>query len=277
MSTDDLRRRAKARLRAIIDQYTSGEAEVVRVFFSTPRTQEEYLTMILRQMGREAIGVHWLHGLGALGDRLERGVGRWQLYWRVQQVADEIKHFALLADVAEWVAGRRLPAEEMRRYEAHPFWEEGTPETYLHPPLLPEAARMVDVTRELMAELGPDLMKEVAELSEGGGGGAFIEASRAGADEFQRRYAAAMKQIIADEMRHGPEKVDGFVEEHVDTEADLEWAAGALTVIMAQHLRLRNEIYGCCLSPARLAAIGRGEVGPPPALPVEAGPMSVNA
>ena len=271
MSTDELKQRAKARLRSIIDQYTSGEAEVVRSFFSRPRTKDEYLDMILRQMGREAIAAHWLHRLGPMGDQLEHGVGRWELYWRLQHMADEIKHFALLADVAEWVAGRKLSGEEMRRYEAHPFWEAGIPDKYLYPPLLPEAARMVEVTRELMEQSDRKFLKEVVELTEGGGGGAFIEASRAHADEFQRRYAAAMKKIVADEMRHGPEKVDGFVEAHVTTEGDLTRAADALIAFMAQHLRLRNEIYGFPLSEDRLAAIARGEVGPPPQAPEEAG------
>jgi hypothetical protein len=270
MSTDELKPRAKARLRAIIDRYTAGEAEVVRTFFSRPRTREEYLDMTLRQMGREAIAAHWLHRLGAMGDRLEHGVGRWELYGTLQHMADEIKHYALLADVAEWVAGRKLTGDELRRYEAHPFWEEEIPDKYLFPPLLPEAARMVEVTRELMAQSDRAFFREVVELTEGGGGGAFIEASRARADEFQRRYAAAMEQIVADEMRHGPEKVDGFVEAHIQTEADLARAADALTAFMAQHLRLRNEIYGCPLAEERLAAIGRGEVGPPPQAPVKA-------
>jgi hypothetical protein len=78
-----------------------------------------------------------------------------------------------------------------------------------------------------------------------------------------------MTKIVADEMRHGPEKVDGFVEEHVTTEADLTRAADALIAFMAQHLRLRNEIYGFPLPEERLAAIARGEVGPPPQPPVE--------
>ena len=277
MSAEELKKRAKARLKSIINQYTSGEAEVVRAFFSRPRTKEEYLDMTLRQMGREAIAAHWLHRLGPMGDRLDHGVDRWELYWGLQHMADEIKHYSLLADVAEWVAGRKLSGEELRRYEAHPFWEAGIPEKYLYPPLLPEAAKMVEVTRQLMEKHAPKFLKEVVELTEGGGGGAFIEASRGGADEFQRRFAAAMKKIIVDEMRHGPEKVDGFVEEHIKTEADLERAAEPLTAFMAQHLRLRNEIYGFPLSEERLAAIGRGEVGPPPEMPVEPRSVTVGA
>jgi len=276
MSTEELKKRSKAKLKSIIEQYTSGEAEVVRAFFARPRTKDEYLDMTLRQMGREAIAAHWLHDLGSMGDRLDHGVERWALYWRLQHMADEIKHYALLADVAEWVAGRKMSGDELRRYEAHPFWEPDVPEKYLYPPLLPEAGKMVEVTRQLMAEHDPRFLKEVLELTEGGGGAAFIEASRVGADEFQRRFAAAMKKIIVDEMRHGPEKVGGFVEEHIKAEADLARAAEALTAFMAQHLRLRNEIYGFPLSEARLAAIDRGEVGPPPALE-EAGAVPVGA
>lgn len=274
MTIRELKERAKATLRGIIAQYTSGEAEVVRAFFSRPRTKEEYLNVTLRQMGREAIAAHWLHRLGPMGDQLEYGVGRWELYGKLQHMADEIKHYALLADVAEWVAGRKLSGEELRRYETHPLWEAGIPEKYLAPPLLPEAAKMVAVTQQLMKDHGSDFLKEVAELSEGGGGGAFIEASRAQADEFQRRYAAAMTKIVADEMRHGPEKIDGFVEGMIRTEADLTRAAQALTAIMVQHLRVRNEIYGFPLSEQRLAAIDRGEVGPPPSMPKETASVS---
>ena len=273
MGVDGLKNRARAALRSILDRYTAGEADVVRVFFSRPRTTLEYLDMILRQMGREAIVAHWMFTLVPMGEKLERGVGRWEFHERLQQMTDEAKHYALLADVAEWLAGRKLPAEELRRYEIHGFWEAGVAEQYLNPPLLPEAGKMVEVTRQLMAEHDPEFLQGVVQLTEGGGGGAFIEASRVGADEFQRRFARAMGQIVADEMRHGPEHLDEFVEQKIQTEADLERAGRALTALMAQHLRVRNEIYGFCLSVERLAAIDRGEVGPPPR--VEAHPVPV--
>jgi len=275
MATDELKNRARAALRSIIDLYTAGEAEVVRVFFSRPRTNAEYLDMVLRQMGREAIVAHWLFTLVPMGEKLERGVGRWELYEKLQQMADEAKHYALLADVAEWLAGKKLPAEELRRYEVHGFWEAGVAEQYLNPPLLPEAAKWVEVSRRFRAEHDTDFLQGVVQLTEGGGGGAFIEASRVGADEFQRRFARAMGQIVADEMRHGPEHLDEFVEQKIQTEADLERAARVLTALMAQHLRVRNEIYGFCLSEERLAAVDRGEVGPPPR--VEAAPIPVTS
>lgn len=271
MSPEGLKERAQTALRSIIDRYTAGEAEVVRVFFSHPKTTEEYLDMVLRQIGREVQIAHWLPKAGPMGEKLERGVGRWQLYEALEHMADEIKHYALLADVAEWLAGRRLSAEELRRYEVNAFWDPEVDEKYLHNPLLPEAAKMVDVTRALLTDYEPAFWKGIVQLSEGGGGGAFIEASRVGADEFQRRLAQAMGQIVADELRHGAEHIEEFVEHHIRADSDLERAERALTAVMAQHLRVRNEIYGFPLSEERLAAIARGEIGPPPAVPGEAG------
>ncbi len=271
MSRDAVKERARAVLRSIVDRYTAGEAEVVRVFFSSPRTKEEYLEMVLRQIGREVQIAHWLPKAGPMGERLEQGVGRWELYESLEHMADEIKHYALLADLAEWLAGRKLSAEELRRYEVNAFWDPEVDERYLHNPLLPEAARMVDVTRELLSDYEPAFWKGIVQISEGGGGGAFIEASRVHGDEFRRRFAQAMGQIIADELRHGAEHIDEFVEKHIHTEADPERADRALTAVMAQHLRVRNEIYGFPLSEERLAAIGRGEIGPPPTMPAEPG------
>ena len=67
----------------------------------------------------------------------------------------------------------------------------------------------------------------------------------------------------------------GFARNWVRDEADLAQAKRLLREFMAQHLRVRNEIYGNPLSPERLAAIERGEIEPW-ALPVpaEARPFS---
>jgi len=265
MNRNELNAKAKTVLRSIIDRYTAGEAEVVREFFARPRSKEEYLEMVLRQIGREVQIAHWLVRAGPMGDKLEKGVGRWELYETLEHMADELKHYALLADIAEWLAGRKLTAEELRRYEVHAFWEPGVDDKYLHHPLLPEAARMVDVTKELLTDYEPAFWKGIVQLSEGGGGGAFIEASRVRGDEFHRRFAKAMEQIIEDELRHGAEHIDEFAERQVRAQADLERATRALTAVMAQHLRVRNEIYSFPLSEERLAAISRGEIGPPPA------------
>lgn len=265
MDHDALNAKAKATLRSIIDRYTAGEARVVQQFFARTRSREEYLEMVLRQIGREVQVAHWLPKVGPMSEKLEKGVGRWELHEHLEHMTDEIKHYALLADIAEWLAGRTLTAVELRRYEVNAFWDPEVDDKYLHPPLLPEAARMVDVTRELFSSHEKEFWKGIVQLSEGGGGGAFLEASRVQADEFQRKFSVAMGKIMEDELRHGTGHVDEFVDRQVHSEEDLERAVKALTAVMAQHLRVRNEIYNFPLSEERLAAIGRGEIGPAPA------------
>lgn len=248
----DFEQRAETELNDVLARYTAGEGAVVRAFFSQPRKDAEYLETVLRQTGREVQIAHWLPALAGLGKELERTVDRWRLYHQVHEMADELKHHALLADLAEWLAGRKLGADELRKYEVNAFWDDSIDDYYLHNPHLPEAARMVDVTRELASTVPEPIWKGVVKISEGGGGQAFVEASKVDGDEFQRRFAVVMGSIAQDEMGHGPEYVGGFVREQIHSEEDLRVSVEALIKIMAQHLRVRNEIYGYPLTEERL-------------------------
>ena len=102
----------------------------------------------------------------------------------------------------------------------------------------------VDPAREMLVEDRPGLFGPDASVVE----------------PFGKHDDIARKAIAEDEMGHGPEQVQRFVEDQIKSEQDLEIAARALTAIMAQHLRVRNEIYGNPIGPERLAAIDRGEI-----------------
>ena len=250
----DIKRRAEELLVEILQRYSGGEAAVVRKFFSSPRTTDEYLEVLLRQIGREVQVAHGLERTARMGQELERTVDRWALYHRLEQTADEIKHHALLADLAEWLVGHKLGADQLRKYEVHAFYEDGVDDYYLHNPHLPDAARMVDVTRELAETIPAHILAGTVKVSEGGGGQAFLEASKLNGDEFQRRFAKVMGDIASDELQHGPEQVHSFVQERIHGEEDLDLACRPLTAIMAQHLRVRNEIYGRPLTEQELTS-----------------------
>jgi hypothetical protein len=121
---------------------------------------------------------------------------------------------------------------------------------------------MHEIAHDLVAELGYERGTEVVRLSEGGGGGAFVECARLGGDPFRDRLAAAMRRILKDEIRHGPERIDLFAESWVRSDADLATATRWLRPYMSQHLRVRNEIWCYPLSADRLAAIDSGDVAP---------------
>jgi hypothetical protein len=262
MST--LAERAEQELNAILAQYAAGEAEVVRAFFAQPRGRDELVDMVRRQMGREIFCVGWLERAVRQSRELERTVDRHAFVELLEQIADEVRHYALLADLAEWLLGRKLTAEEAREYEVYAHYDPEAPLERQYNPRLPEANAMLDLIRRYRETYPPAFTEAVMRLTEGGGGGAFMEAGRLGGDEFRERFAAAMGRIVTDELEHGPRRVRGFVQQWVRSEADLELAKRLLREFMAQHLRVRNEIYRYPLSAERLAAIDRGEIEPWP-------------
>ena len=94
-------------------------------------------------------------------------------------------------------------------------------------------------------------------LTEGGGGGSFVEASRLSGDEFRRALRAGDGP-----HRRGrdPARAAAGARLRPDVgarRADLALAQRLLREYMIQHLRVRNEIYGNPLGEERLAAIER--------------------
>jgi len=259
-----LEQRAADELRAIVEQYAAGEAEVVRAYFEQPHSMDDHVDVLLRQMGREIQTANWLNRAQHMLDELEVTVDRHALADILEQIAEETEHYVLLADLAEWAAGRKLGRDDLRRYEVYARWDPMAPPDKLSNAHLPEANRMLEVGHAMMDEVGYELGNEIGRLSEGGGGGAFIECTRLTGDEFRERLAAAMARIVKDEMHHGPERIDGFARNWIRSEDDLTTAARWLRTFMAQHLRVRNEIWRYSLPPERLAAIDRGEVTPAP-------------
>jgi len=138
-----------------------------------------------------------------------------------------------LADLAEWVAGRKLSAEEALRYEVYARWVPGQGETKGTNPLLPEANRQMEVSRALVAALGYELGGSISRLSEGGGGGAYVECMRLTGDEFRERLAAAMRRILQDEIHHGRARVHGFAREWIKSDEDVATATRWLRAYMA--------------------------------------------
>jgi hypothetical protein len=259
---ESLAERAERQLNGILAQYTAGEAEVVREYFAREHTREEYLDILRRHMGRELFAVNGLAHLASLERDLERGVDRHQFLDRLSGIAEEFGHYTLVADLAEWLAGRPLTAREAREYEVFAAPYPAIPREQHFNPRLPEANAMLDLLFHYREAAASEFSAQVHRLTEGGGGAAFLEGSRLSGDEFRERYAAVMRAIAAEELDHGPRRVPGFVVKYIQSEDDLARAAGQLREEMAQHLRVRNEMFADPLSDERLAAIGRGEIEP---------------
>jgi hypothetical protein len=259
---ESLAERAEARLFDVIGRFTAGEAEVVETFFAQEHSTEEHFEVLLRQIGRELQTRQRLANAVAMNAGLERTVDRHAFVDMLDHIADELKHYMLVADLAEWLIGRELTPEEAFKYEVSASADPAVPPELLQHPLLPEASAMVMLIRQARETHGTDFANAVVRLSEGGGGGAFEVAAALSGDEYRERLAAVMRTIVKDELGHGPGRVHGFVEKWIKDEATLERAEALLTEYMWQHMRVRNEIWCNPLSEERMAAIRRGEITP---------------
>jgi len=189
---------------------------------------------------------------------MERGVERHDFAKHLREVAEEVEHYVLLADIAEWLVGGPLPPERLLGYEVVARFDPTLPESLLYNPRMPEAGRNVDVGRAIVDALGRERALELMHLAEGGGGGAFVECAKLSGDEFRDRLGGAMRRIVRDEMGHGPERLEPYVREWVRTEDELRGDIRWLDAFMMAHFRVRNEIWGYPLSEERIAAIAGG-------------------
>src|SRR5438105_5061398 len=95
----DIHERASSELRAVVERFAAGEAEVVREYFRHPHTMDENIEVMLRQMGREVQRKKWMDRFKGLCEELERSVDRHTFVGILEQMADENKHYTLIADL----------------------------------------------------------------------------------------------------------------------------------------------------------------------------------
>jgi hypothetical protein len=263
--------RAARELRRLVARYGAGEAEIACTYFEGHRTVAHDRIWLTSQVGRELSRVYQLSAvatreLAALG----RGASRAQYRETVQKLAEELNHFNLLGDVLEAITGAPLDYPTLRRYD---FFE---PDPAA--PFNQENARLAAVNRQIdaeMAERRPPWAALVQDqgLLEGGGNGVFYVGSQLGSSPLRgnpldERLAAAMQQVLDDEMDHGPRSLS-VVPQYVHGEDDLAAVMHYTRLRGDQRLRWRNEQFGYPLSAKRLAAIIRGEIAPLPLYTVD--------
>lgn len=257
----DLAERAAQELTDLVSAYSAGEAEVVRAFFSRPHTPDEYLDVVLRQAGREIHTSYQMTRALVMLDQVEAGVDRYALLDQMERMADEFKHYTLLAEVAEDLAGHKLSRTELLKYWVFAVYDPMMPRERMYNPLLPEANAALDYGKALLEHYGWERGKALTRLAEGGGGGAFAEAARHHADAFQERFARAMGEIYEDEVTHGPRRIREFASTQIETSEQLQEDKRWLTGFLRHHLRVRNEIYRHPLPRERLAEIDQQGAG----------------
>ncbi len=226
--------------------FWAGEAEVVQRYFAGPRSDEADLYWLRAQAFKET------RHLRALPPEMQ------EQYWtsgtipdhpegpeETGKLAEEMKHFELIAALIQSLSGRRAVLEDL--------------------PLLEEERKLQELRAPYRA--GTEFERTLVDFTEGGGGSMYEMLTRVEGGEFERRIAAAFRVILADEVIHGPGQIHELARLSRD-EATWQRAGEMVVAIGKQRLRMRNEMFSFPLDERRIAEIEAGAIEPWPS-PVE--------
>jgi len=229
-----------AALVAVASPYWAGEAEVVRTYFSYPRTQTQDLFWLRAQAYKEARPFRDLPP-NLRDEFLRTGTLTYHPDGPEASVrlSQEVQHFRLLAELIAEISDEPVALTDL-------------------PPLRED--HKLQELRATYKKQG-DLERTAAAFTEGGGGAMFAVLSQLDGGKFERRLAAIFKVIAADERSHGPMEIYAIAR---STKSEQDWQKASTIVqeISRQRVLMRNEMFGYPLSPARLQEIDEGKISP---------------
>lgn len=233
----------------IFSRYWGGHFEVVTTFFSRPRPREQLIAWLDVQLYKE---IHVVPGkaraLIEMYEKLDSEIERGEYEAEAYEMADEIQHYRLLADIRQLITGVNLKATEAKPTE--------------------EQLKLEQVRRKY-ANSKSALVRAVGSFSPGGGvafaaAGAMIEGG-----PIERLLAEAFKIIYRQEHVHYHQRRMAFDRlAHEASPSEYPEALNFARELARQHFILRNESFGYPLAPERIKEIDAGNVIPysPPRL-----------
>jgi hypothetical protein len=224
---------------AVAAPYWAGEAEIVRTHFSRPRTLAQDLFWLRAQAYKETrpflelpknLQEEFLR-TGAVANPPEGAKAG-------QRVAQEMKHFRLLADLLFDLSGVSVSPADLTQ--------------------LSEDRKLQELRAAYRAQ-GGALERAAVDFTEGGGGAMFQVLSQLDGGELERRIAAIFKTIAEDEKAHGPLEIYAIAR-HASSAADWLKAQAIVRDISQQRVLMRNEMFGYPLPPTRIQEITEGKI-----------------
>ncbi|MEK9644260.1 MAG: hypothetical protein VW547_01820 [Alphaproteobacteria bacterium] len=217
--------------------YWECEGEIAKRFFAKA-TDEDHLFYLRAQLWKELNPVdgffNGLHReLKQLVDRypeVDKTIDRHEYYFLLTQLAEEFNHYVLLADIFEFVAGRKISADDTIQ--------------------LPEEKKLGDLRRGYV-ESGDELTKAAVGFTEGGGSRLFREGAKLSGSPVNDITATAMKRIFDDEKDHYAEQAKICVN-LIENDDDLARMTDAVAAISLQRVRMRAEMFPGAMTDAEI-------------------------
>ncbi len=208
--------------------YWEAEAEIARRFFARA-TPDDHLFYLRAQLWKELNPVDgYFNGLhreltrvAEDYPRVEKDIDRHDFHFRLVQLTEEFNHYVLLADIFEFVAGRKIAPDNTVQ--------------------LPEEKKLGDLRRGYV-DSGDAIARAAVGFTEGGGAALFREGAKLTGSELNDMTARAMKVIYDDEKDHY-KVMAGEAVGLIHGAADLARMTDAIAAISDQRVWMRHEMF----------------------------------
>jgi hypothetical protein len=208
--------------------YWDAEAEIARRFFRTAK-KADHAFYLRAQIWKELNPVDgFFNGLHRelskaveMFPRVGRAIDRHDYLFLLDQLVSEYRHFVLLADILEYVEGRKLRKNDLRQ--------------------LPEEKKLGDIRRHYVTRGGP-IGRAAVGLTEGGGTALFRVGKGLKGSRLNEMTAKAMKVIWQDEKDHYLEQAK-IAAKLVRNRQQLARMKTAVIDVSLQRVWMRNEMF----------------------------------
>lgn len=227
--------------REIVDAalpYWETEAEIVKRFFKRRPTKDDHIFWLKAQLWKELhpvdgyfSGLHReLSHLAETFPQVDRDIDRHHYHFLLEQMTQEFNHYVLLADILEYLLGRRISAEDTVQ--------------------LAEEKRLGEVRRRYSSS-GSEIDRAAVLVTEGGGARMFREGRKVTGGRLEKMIASAMEVIYQDEKNHYKEATRQ-ASQAVMTRENLQRMKTGIREISLQRVYMRQEMFRGPLSDKEL-------------------------
>ena len=208
--------------------YWDAEAEIARRFYKTA-TKDDHAFYLRAQLWKELNPVDgFFNGLHKelskavdMYPKVGRTIDRHDYLFLLEQLVSEYSHFVLLADILEFVQGRKLSKRDLKQ--------------------LPEEKKLGDIRRRYVKR-GGAIGQAAVGLTEGGGTALFRVGKNLKGDKLNQMTAKAMKVIWEDEKDHYMEQAN-IAAKMIKNKKQLEEMKKAVVDVSLQRVWMRNEMF----------------------------------
>ncbi|MGH7824134.1 MAG: hypothetical protein ACREQ7_02985 [Candidatus Binatia bacterium] len=241
------------RLMGLARDYRDAEAHIVAAFFKEPRSSKDHLRWLRAQAFKEYSAIKPIFtALSKLYPEVDCGIDRHDFEELTEKLADETRHARLVMDLLEQIGGKKVTfADLVWLSEDRKLAKIRARYSRSYATLLHGNGR---IKAKEIRRKDEQLERAAITLTEGGGGALYEVCSKLKDSGIEAKIARVFREILRDEVEHKDSgaRILGSL---IKSKSAFRRAAGIISAVSRQRLRMRNEQFGFPLSENEMTAL----------------------